>query len=103
MQHKIVLALVNFMALMLAFSLYCDGFWHVTAYAQWMHFRCSCTCSMLRLTDQSWVSWCMQMRGLTPRVFEHLFQRIAELDEEAVSPPARALHPCLYVSLERPA
>lgn len=27
----------------------------------------------------------VQARGLTPRVFEHLFQRIAELDEEAVS------------------
>ena len=27
---------------------------------------------------------CLQMRGLTPRVFESLFQRIAELDKEAV-------------------
>ena len=27
---------------------------------------------------------CVQMRGLTPRVFESLFQRIAELDKEAV-------------------
>ncbi len=38
------------------------------------------------------MSCCMQMRGLTPRVFEHLFQRIAALDEEAVSTFSSYLH-----------
>ena len=36
--------------------------------------------SMVHLMAQC----CMQLRGLTPRVFESLFQRIAELDKEAV-------------------
>ena len=44
---------------------------------------------------------CVQMRGLTPRVFESLFQRIAELDKEAVQTPCCSICPLLISCLSQ--